>query len=61
MDRVRAPEYVVKATSSYIKPVRARDANRPPPGNASAKDAQFAVQSLDTCIGAQLCTHDDLS
>ena len=33
----------------------------PPPGNASAKDAQFAVQSLDTCIGAQLCTHDDLS
>lgn len=31
------------------------------PGNASAKDAQFAVQSLDTCIGAQLCTHDDLS
>ena len=31
------------------------------PGNAKGKDAKFAVQSLDACIGAQLCTYDDLS
>lgn len=31
------------------------------PSNAKGKDAQFAVQPLDACIGAQLCTHDDLS
>ena len=31
------------------------------PQHASEKDAQFAVQSLDACIGAQLYTCDDLS